>query len=250
MIGPVRAWELEQNDRRCVFVSDGGATMFAEEGAFGVTRHRHPAWKAVLPLGGRVEVGLEDGRVLTAAGAVLPPELAHTCATTSSYVAVFVDPWTLRPGPGPVLLDAAEARRLLDALGCADAPHREADLQAAETELAALVGEGSPPDPRVVHALREAADPDSHSAIAAIAADVGVSPPRLRALARETVGIPLVRLRQWARLRAAVADLSSAPPALAAASAGFADQAHLTRTARSLLGRTPSSLGRHVPPTR
>ncbi|MER5541074.1 helix-turn-helix domain-containing protein [Streptomyces sp. NPDC002589] len=47
-----------------------------------------------------------------------------------------------------------------------------------------------------------------------------------------------------ARLRVAVADLPRESAASAAAVAGFADQAHFTRTARSLLGRTPASIGR------
>ncbi|MET9343102.1 helix-turn-helix domain-containing protein [Nonomuraea sp. NPDC003804] len=86
--------------------------------------------------------------------------------------------------------------------------------------------------------------------IHAIAAEVGLSVPRLRALVRASVGIPLVRLRQWARLRAAVAQLACSSVASAAATAGFADQAHLARTARAMLGRTPVSLSTHPVPGR
>ncbi|MGW5685696.1 helix-turn-helix domain-containing protein [Nonomuraea sp. NPDC003754] len=86
--------------------------------------------------------------------------------------------------------------------------------------------------------------------IHAIAAEVGLSVPRLRALVRASVGIPLVRLRQWARLRAAVAQLARSSVASAAATAGFADQAHLARTARAMLGRTPVSLSTHPVPGR
>jgi AraC-like DNA-binding protein len=75
-----------------------------------------------------------------------------------------------------------------------------------------------------------------------IAAEVGLSPPRLRALVAREVGVPLVRLHAWARLRTAVAALPGAPGAHAAAAAGFADQAHFARTARRLLGRFPSTL--------
>ncbi|RJL32280.1 helix-turn-helix domain-containing protein [Bailinhaonella thermotolerans] len=77
--------------------------------------------------------------------------------------------------------------------------------------------------------------------LADVAAEVGLSPPRLRALVREEAGVPLVRLRAWERLRDAVARLGAAPVAPAAADAGFADQAHLTRTARALIGRTPAT---------
>ncbi|NRQ40718.1 helix-turn-helix domain-containing protein [Nonomuraea sp. NN258] len=76
-----------------------------------------------------------------------------------------------------------------------------------------------------------------------VAGAVGLSAPRLRALARAELGVPLARLRRWARLRAAIACLPGHPVADAAAMAGFADQAHLARTARDLIGRTPSSIG-------
>jgi AraC-like DNA-binding protein len=39
-------------------------------------------------------------------------------------------------------------------------------------------------------------------------------------------------------------DLVDKPIALAAVDAGFADQAHLTRTATRLIGRTPGDLAR------
>ncbi|TGB08884.1 helix-turn-helix domain-containing protein [Streptomyces sp. MZ04] len=78
----------------------------------------------------------------------------------------------------------------------------------------------------------------------AVAADVGLSPARLRTLVRTEVGIPLGTLRQWERLRTAVGSLvqGGTDIAEAATAAGFADQAHLTRTVRRLAGRTPGSL--------
>jgi AraC-like DNA-binding protein len=239
MVTATRAWALERNDRRLAFVSGPGATMFAESGASGVTAHRHPAWKVVLPLGGRVEVRPDGGRAFAAAGVVVPPEFAHACAASSAYVALFIDPWDLPPGPGCRRLDASVVRRLHAALGDTGTG---ADLGAARAELAALVGGGRPLDPRVAHAIRESTRVDPRDRIQDIAADVGLSPPRLRALVRESVGIPLVRLRRWARLRAAVAGLSAGSVAAAAATAGFADQAHLARTARGLLGRPPGSI--------
>jgi AraC-like DNA-binding protein len=48
----------------------------------------------------------------------------------------------------------------------------------------------------------------------------------------------------WRRLRAAILDLPAKPIALAAFDAGFADQAHLTRTATRLVGQTPGDLAR------
>ncbi|MFF5211207.1 helix-turn-helix domain-containing protein [Streptosporangium sp. NPDC000396] len=241
MVTATRAWALEQNDRRLAFAAGTGTTMFADTGPFAVTRHRHPAWKVVLPVGGDVTVATGGGRPLVAPGIVVPPQLAHACAAASPYVTLFVDAWLLPSGVGLRRLEAAEVRRLLAALGATgvDDTTVAPDLAAARAELMTLTGGGGHLDPRVLHALRTCPHRED---LSQIAGDVGLSPARLRALVRASVGIPLARLRRWARLKAAVATLAHASVADAAATAGFADQAHLTRTARDLIGRTPRSL--------
>ncbi|WHX24491.1 helix-turn-helix domain-containing protein [Streptomyces malaysiensis subsp. malaysiensis] len=82
----------------------------------------------------------------------------------------------------------------------------------------------------------------STATIGAVAAQIGLSQPRLRTLVRHWVGIPLPRLRVWAMLRTAMTELPAESAAAAAAFAGFADQAYLTRTARTLAGRIPSEI--------
>ncbi|MFE3453135.1 helix-turn-helix domain-containing protein [Nonomuraea sp. NPDC059194] len=225
MLIPAPTTALERNDRRLVFAS-GGLTVFAEDGPASVARHLHPAWKVVLP-----DRGQAQAERVSAAGLLVPPQLAHSASVTSAYTALFVDPWLLRPRREMTALDPHAVRRLRAALASGADP--------ARAELVRLLGPGPALDPRVAHAVERAADLAS---IDAIAGEVGLSAPRLRALVRESVGIPLVRLRQWARLRTAVAHLGHASVASAAATAGFADQAHLTRTSRTLLGRTPISL--------
>lgn len=213
--------------------------MFAESGAFRVRPHRHPAWKIVLALGGGVEVGYDGNRVIAAPGVIVPPQLAHTCAISSAYVALFLDPWELALGTDPTHLNETEARRVLAALG---RPGPGADLEAARAELPTLARAGARLDSRVAHAVREVTRPGSTVTISAVAAQVGLSQPRLRTLVRDWVGVPLPRLRLWARLRTAMTELPAESAAAAAALAGFADQAHLTRTARTLAGRTPSEI--------
>ncbi|MEV4800124.1 helix-turn-helix domain-containing protein [Nonomuraea sp. NPDC049421] len=257
MLPPLRTPALERNDR----APDGGVTVFGEPAPFQVGRHRHPVWKVVLPLGGHAWLRPDAGACVTAAGLVVPPEFAHTCGVTSGYVALFIDPTLIRPGLGPVALDTATVRSLHAALSSAlsSAPSSADDRAERATtglpagpvalgdagsdflaELAARAGASVPTlDSRVAHAVRRGL---LGEAPAAIAADVGLSMPRLRALVRAAVGVPLVRLRRWGRLRAAVSALPGTSVASAAAEAGFADQAHLARTARELLGRTPASL--------
>lgn len=218
--------------------------MFAESHPFHVTQHRLPAWKAVLPIGGHAEL-LQPGRPMVAApGLIVPPQLAHGCTATSAYIALFVDSWLLPSRPGPIRLGAGEVRRVLAALGTigSNGPGTCVDLPAAYAELRALVGPPSPLDPRVTHAVRLCTLRDPDMPITSIAIEVGLSAPRLRALVRQDVGITLARLRRWGRLRTAIADLPDSTAALAAATAGFADQAHLARTARDFIGRTPASL--------
>jgi AraC-like DNA-binding protein len=55
--------------------------------------------------------------------------------------------------------------------------------------------------------------------------------------------MPLTRWRVWARLRRAAEALCDGQSlADAALTAGFADQAHLTRWMRELMGLTPSAV--------
>ncbi|MFC8126048.1 helix-turn-helix domain-containing protein [Streptomyces sp. NPDC057302] len=251
MIRSPHARALEQNDRRVVVAPGAEATMFAESRPFRVAAHRLPACKAVLPIGGHAQLGWWGRPLVAAAGLLVPPRLAHSCTVTSPYVALFVDSWLLPSHPEPIRLDAGAVRRLLAALGSTDAdgPDTCVDLAAGYTELRALAGRPARLDPRVAHAVQlcgtwSGRDPSSPASLTSLAHEVGLSAPRLRALVRQDVGITLAHLRRWGRLRTAIADLPDSTAALAAATAGFADQAHLARTAREFIGRSPASLHR------
>lgn len=75
-----------------------------------------------------------------------------------------------------------------------------------------------------------------------VSAQVGLA-QRLRALARHDLGMPLTRWRVWTRLgRTAQAVQAGQSLADAAVTAGFADQAHLTRQMREMMGVTPASV--------
>jgi AraC-like DNA-binding protein len=103
------------------------------------------------------------------------------------------------------------------------------------------VGTSNELDPRLTQALNTLRD--GHVSMPSLAATVGLSPQRLRALARRQVGMPLARWRVWAGLRrAAEAMRAGQSPADAAITAGFADQAHLTRRMREMVGLTPAAV--------
>jgi AraC-like DNA-binding protein len=59
----------------------------------------------------------------------------------------------------------------------------------------------------------------------------------------ESVGLPLRPYLRWLRVqRAAAAIAAGQPLAQAAASAGFSDAAHMSRTFRDMFGLPPSAL--------
>ncbi|RBO90670.1 AraC-like DNA-binding protein [Nocardia puris] len=221
-------WSLERNDRLVRFASLHGVDAYGASGGAATTAHSQPAWKLALPVGGVLTF---DGHEVP--GVLVPPQVRHTCTASEGFVAVLLNPWLLPRSEDPRPLDTLSAARLLDALGS------EWDLTAVHDELTATIG--SPPalDPRLRHAVTHCA---TATDLSALATDAGLSPPRLRTLARTSLGIPLHRVRQWHRLRAALASAPHHTPAEAAYLGDFADQAHFTRTARALLGRTPADL--------
>jgi AraC-like DNA-binding protein len=76
-----------------------------------------------------------------------------------------------------------------------------------------------------------------------LAAQVGLSEPRLSQLFKETLGVPIRRYRQWHRLFVTAVGVTRGLSLTAAAlEAGFTDSAHFSHTFRSILGTTPSAM--------
>ncbi|WP_280219788.1 helix-turn-helix domain-containing protein [Nocardia neocaledoniensis] len=238
-MAPERLWRLERNDRRVVCATGEASALFARTDDGMVGAHRHPLWKLVLPLGNRpVEVHGEAGR-FEAPAVVVPPQWWHACVVPGGVARISLDVQVLAMREGPVVLTARERRRLLDALGMGGDLSGDPDLAALRAEAVALLGARAHLDFRVARALDQLGEASS---LAELAGGVGLSAPRLRALVRTELGVPLARLRRWERLRRAVIALPGGSVADAAAGADFADQAHLARTVRELAGSTPSSL--------
>lgn len=78
---------------------------------------------------------------------------------------------------------------------------------------------------------------------ASLAHTVGLSESRLRHLALEQLGVPLVRVRWWLQMRLVARALTRGFTLTNAAhEAGFSDAAHFTRTFRRMFGFAPSTL--------
>jgi AraC-like DNA-binding protein len=96
-------------------------------------------------------------------------------------------------------------------------------------------------DPRIERSLVMLQQPDADASLAQLAAAAQLSPSRFQHVFTAEVGVPFRRYRLWQRLRTAIKEASlGATLTDAAHAAGFADQAHFSRTFRSAFGAPPS----------
>lgn len=223
--------------------------------------HAHHAVQITAALTGRVTSHSADG-IGGRAGAVVVVgrDEVHALTGSATTFQLYVDPGAL-----PAHLDAggstAEAqrltgrvRRLLPTLRLLWDEHAELEAWRRAAQRITVVG---PPwgddqqrvfDDRIARTLaRVHASPGDPPGLTDAAAAVGLSAGRFGHLFSEGTGLPYRRYLLWARLIAAVADLSSAGSLTSAAHrAGFADQSHLTRTFRRMFGMPPSALVGHI----
>jgi AraC-like DNA-binding protein len=241
---------LDRRAPECVRLRAGVNTMVLDHPAGQAVReHAHPGWNIAIPrAAGQIGWWTGQGPAWRAAGVIFPPQVAHRVYSGGGHVSVFIDAWYLGLGPGhgrAIPLDHAtvEHLRALWSPGDAGDPDRRARQSVALLRRRDLLPPAVAIDPRVRAALPDLAAADC---VHQVAAAVGLSPSRLRALIHNQIGTQPARLRMWQRLRTAILSLPAKPIALAACDAGFADQAHLTRTATRLVGQTPGDLARSL----
>jgi AraC-like DNA-binding protein len=207
-------------------IGDGYAVYRGPVGSGGPI-HRHGAFQIVVA--GRGEVAMVDaaGNRHRACALVVSPMAPHRILAARDLVTYFIEPHCLF---------ADRLRRRYDT-GIAAAPELG---ELSEQNVADACRRPSREiDPRLVVALTMLAE--GNLSMPDLAVAVGVSPQRLRGLARRQLGMPLSRWRVWSRLRRAVEALQSGvSPAQAAVTAGFSDQAHFTRQMREMMGLTPA----------
>lgn len=211
-------------------IGDGYAVYRGPVGGGGPI-HRHGAFQIVVAGPGEVAMVDLAGTRHQSVALVVSPMAPHRILAVPDLVTYFIEPHCLFADQ---LRQRYEQR--FDA-GIAVAPElgslREDDVAAACRRPSESL------DPRLVTALAMLAD--NSVPMPSLAAATGVSPQRLRALARRELGMPLTRWRVWSRLRRAVEALQSGKPlAEAAVAAGFSDQAHFTRQMREMMGLTPT----------
>jgi AraC-like DNA-binding protein len=159
----------------------------------------------------------------------------------------------MQPGAGAALLgiDAAalrDARVALADVWADDGRVLEERVQAAADPVAALLAELgaraprlAPPDPLVRGAVARLHDPRAR--VESLARELAVSARQLRRRFEASVGYGPKRLARVLRLeRALGAARTGEELALAAAGAGYTDQAHFAHDCRALAGVSPSAL--------
>ena len=224
-------------------------------------RHAHHALHVLLAVQGELRVTVGEAPPVSACGVVTAPDTPHAIDATGREVfLVFLDP---ESNAGAALLAAMRgASRLLSARErdrlLEDVPPGAIMTTSAGDAWArravSVLGGSVPADRKRVHPkvrkalgiLRETPTRDDVS-LEALADAVGLSPGRFMHAFTESLGLPLRPYLQWLKVqRAAGAIVRGEPLARAAAAAGFADAAHMSRTFRRMFGVAPSEL-RKIP---
>ncbi|WP_345575918.1 AraC family transcriptional regulator [Streptomyces prasinosporus] len=233
--------------------------------------HAHDEYTVGVTVGGLETIAYRGGRIVSGPGSivVLEPGEMHTGGPAApegySYRALYAAPALLTDGTlggglphfrEPVLDDpglAAALRRAHTDLSARPDPlEAESRLPWLLTALArrhstARAGGDAVPVPgagRIALAVRDRLADEllAPPSLAALAADLGLSRYQLLRAFRTTMGVPpYAWLAQYRVTRARALLEAGLRPAEAAGLVGFADQAHLTRWFRRVLGVTPAA---------
>lgn len=205
--------------------------------------HAHAAIQICLSTDDTAVLENLDGEKVEGHTLVIKPGIQHKLCPISKVMLVFIEPHSAF---GQYLLREVNADIGELPGEIAEAINRNGPIERALDDVFALLGiPRTAVDPRLVDAIRHLKKSAADRSFSEAAASVGLSAPRLRALAKEQLGVPLTKLLAWHQLNRAAKELAGgASLADAAYAAGYADQAHFTRSMRSLVGVTPKEARR------
>jgi AraC family transcriptional regulator len=236
----------------------GGCGFIGEGGGGPIAPHSHYAIQLVIgaPSGLRVQFG-RHGEWKSCPAALVPSRATHSIDVNGCDLSavLFIEPETAegkalsaRLQGGPELLDRGAVATGAERLEKAWRTDRSYD--AVRTVCLELVRELSrtasrePSDPRVlavVEYIRKRVD--QPITLAEVAKASNLSPGRFRHLFVAETGMPLRTYVLWRRLLHVWSLVMQGETlSTAAHAAGFADSAHLSRTARTMFGLPPSAL--------
>jgi len=207
------------------------------------TRHAHHAAQIVMaPEGLHIEDG--EGARIHARAAVIPPGATHGHGACAQAALIYLDgddraSRALARAASPRC--ATWVRETLDVSIPRDPTPEMA--RALISAILAAVDLRQPPEPRHPATRRMCTylDGSDDVDLAKLSHEAGLSPRQMRHAFARDVGLPMRAYLRWKRLRRAIAAVEKgASLSAAAASAGFADSAHLSRVFREQFGMTPT----------
>ena len=236
----------------------GGCGFIGEGRGAPISPHSHYAIQLAIgaPTGLRVQFG-RRGEWQSCPAALIPSRATHSIDVNDCEwsAVLFIEPET--PAGKALATRLQGGLEVLDADLVAAAAVRlnrawrtEKSYDAVKAVCLQLVQDISqttlrePSDPRVLAAVEYIRQRvDQAVLLSEVAQSANLSPGRFRHLFVEETGMPLRRYLLWRRLLHVWTLLMQGETlSTAAHGAGFADSAHLSRTARSMFGLAPSAL--------
>lgn len=239
------------------FVAWSGGSLLIGEGSGSIAPHAHYAIQIAFGWPSGLRVQLRGGTWEACAGALVPSRAAHSIDVSACEWSgvIFVEPETAagralaaRMQDDRVILPDEDVLTMMQRLG--EAWRVQQDRDVVEAVCLAFVRTitqttaPAPSDPRVLRAIDYIRRHlDAPITLAAVAGVAHLSPGRFRHLFVAETGMPLRTYVLWRRLLQVWTLLMEGGSLSGAAHAvGFADAAHLSRTARSMFGLAPSML--------
>ncbi|MFN0318555.1 MAG: helix-turn-helix transcriptional regulator [Burkholderiales bacterium] len=193
--------------------------------------HAHPALQLTLGFAGDVTILGPEEAEHRGKAVLIHPGVRHRLMPHRDVAVVLIQ-------PACVLAASILARAPTQPIATLDMFwHTAFNDRFATLSLSPHLRAALPALDKALDALRSAG---SDFSIETAARAAGLSPSRLRVIAQKHLGLSLSQWLTWRKLERACAALArGASPAEAAIDGAFADQAHLTRTMRRILGITP-----------
>ncbi|MCB9638031.1 MAG: helix-turn-helix transcriptional regulator [Myxococcales bacterium] len=222
------------------------------------SEHAHYPVKLLVPLDGQILVETQQSSLQSSQQTILvPANLPHRAAVKGGCVAFFFAPEGPLRGYSPqhttlkdaILLDTRQSHLLLGATQeSAQEPLSKELIHHIREILARFAPTPPNKDPRLASiAERIRACPNEDWNLDRIASSIHLSPSRTAHLFQEHLGIPPRAYIRWWRLIHAIELLSQGLSiSQAAHDSFFSDHAHLTRTMRRSVGRTPSEIPKNT----
>lgn len=234
-------------------LADGFALHLSDRAA--TSSHTMVTLKLLVPLGSRLRIEAAGWERSTTRAILAKPGIAHAVACDGPVLALMIPVHRAvglaRRSNEPIEQLSSRDSEVLAHMASAGI-ERLSSLEVATGLTAELIEhlarDGPSLDSRVLRVLRVLDQLDGPTPpLDELAAAVGLSRFRLAHLFSAEVGVPIRRYAMWRRLARAAAELGQGrSQAAAALAAGFADQAHLCRTSRALVGRPASALSQRI----